>query len=140
MEAKGFKLSKWAKDLLNSPDFTSCEKGKIYEIVILPGKLFLDGERTTKNILAEGDKRGLSHGSELSTEVACLIRENCSDEQIKKMGLNWLVTMHELIKDSVGALFLLSTDWVRGASWLSARCGNPDRSWDYENGFVFLAV
>lgn len=139
LESKGFKLSKSAKDLLNSPDFTSCEKDKVYEVVILSGKLFSDRRRTTKNILAEGDCRGLIHGSVLPIEIACLIRENFSNEQFKKIDINWLTTMHEPIEDHYGGLHLFSMDRGDDGFWLSADYAILEGLWRSGDGYIFLS-
>ncbi|MBU1557732.1 hypothetical protein KKC45_02115 [Patescibacteria group bacterium] len=139
LESKGHELSTWAKDILSSSNFVSCEKGKVYNLTVLPGKLFSDEERKTKNIRVEADHRGLIHGENLPTEIGCLIRENFTNEEIKQMGLNWLVTMHEPVKDSDGDPFLLCTLWDGGWSWLGAGWGEPGIQWHREHGFVFLA-
>jgi len=97
---KGHKLSKRAEEVLLSPNFVSCEVGKVYNIVVLPGVLFSDENRTTKNIRDEGDRRGLPHGKNLPTEIGCFVRENFTNDEIKQLDLSWLVTMHEPVEDS----------------------------------------
>jgi hypothetical protein len=98
LEKKGVELSKWAKDVLNSPDFKPTN-GIISNIAVLKGILWNDSNRTTKNIRAEADKRNFTKPN---AEVACLIREMFSDEELEAMGLWWIVDMHEPIKDSDG--------------------------------------
>ncbi len=54
------------------------------------------------------------------------------------MGLWWIVTMHEPIKDSDGDPDLLGAngdDWGR---WLYACYGKPDRQWHRGFGFAFV--
>ena len=106
-----------------------------YEIAILKGMLFEDKNRITKNIRAEADKRKLTTPN---AEVACLIRENFSDEEIEAMGLVWVAVIHEPIKDSDGDLDLLGV--VRGddGSWLYTDYGNPGHVWDRGGGFAFV--
>lgn len=134
LESKGLFISNYAKQLLLSPDFKPTN-GVIYEIAILKGMLFENSERTTKNIRAEAEKRSLLKPN---IEIACLIRANFSDEELEAMGLYWIVTMHEPIKDSDVVPFLLSTYRIAYGSWLGAYCGLPDRKWDRDFGFAFV--
>ncbi len=139
VSSAGHELSDWAKSILLSPNFVPCEKDKVYHPVILPGKLFSGAERTTTNVRARGDSLGLNHGVGLPTELGILIRLNYTNEEIERMGLDWLVTMHEPVKDSDGDPVLLGTIRGGGKSWLNAIWGNPDLQWYREFGFVFLA-
>lgn len=134
LEKLGFRLSKWAKDVLNSPDFKSTN-GVAYEIAVLKGMLFEDKNRITKKIRAEAETRKLSTPN---AEVACLIRENFSDEEIEAMGLIWIVAMHEPIKDSDGGLYLLDAYRSVGGRWLSAYYDCPGDRWSRESGFAVV--
>jgi hypothetical protein len=133
LEGKGFRLSDYAKSVLRSPDFKPTS-GVTTEIAILKGALFEDDDRITKKIRAEASRRKLT---KLNAEAACLIRENFSDEEIKAMGLIWIVAMHEPIKDSDGDLDLLGAYRVDGSRWLGACYGYPDGRWARESGFAF---
>ncbi|MBU1160085.1 hypothetical protein KKD04_02810 [Patescibacteria group bacterium] len=132
LESKGFQVSKWAKDLLRSPDFKPTS-GVTTEIAVLKGILFSDNDRITKKIRAEAEKINLSKPN---AETACLIRERFSDKEIEEMGLYWIVTMHEPIKDSDGGPDLLSV--LRDDRWLDADYGHPDHRWDHVHGFAFV--
>ena len=134
LEKKGFRLSKYSKDLLYSPDFQSTT-GVTYDIAILKGMLFEDNKRITKNIRAEAERRNLTKPN---AEVACLIRENFSDEEIEAMGLIWIVTMHEPIKDSDGDLGLLRANRIVGGSWLGTCYDRPGHRWLRGFGFAFV--
>lgn len=97
---KGYRLSQYAKDKLESPGFKpTCSV--TYEIAVLKGTLFEDGDRTVKKIGADASKR---NWQKPGAEVACLIREKFSDEEIRQMGLVRIIVMHEPIKDQSGAL------------------------------------
>lgn len=133
LEDKGFRVGNYAKSVLRSDDFKPT-KGVTTEIAILKGMLFTDTDRITKKIRADADKRKLQKPN---AEVACLIREKFSDEEIKATGLVWVVAMHDPIKDSDGYLHLLLASRDVGGSWLNACYGNPDRGWDRRNGFAF---
>lgn len=135
LEKKGSRLSKWAKDVLISPDFKPT-RGVTYEIAVLKGMLFEDSDRVTKKIRADAERRNLTKPN---AEVACLIRENFSDEEIEAMGLWRIVAMHEPINDSDGDPDLLSAGRGGGGRWLSADYFGPDCGWDREFGFAFVA-
>ena len=133
LESKGLRISDYAKQLLLSPDFKPTN-GVVYEIAILKGMLFENSERITKNIRAEAEKRSLLKPN---AEVACLIRANFSDEELEAMGLYWIVTMHEPIKDSDDSPRLLSADRNDGGSWLGTRYDSPVSEWGRCGGFAF---
>lgn len=134
LEKKGFRLSKWAKDVLNSPDFKPTN-GIISDIAVLKGMLWNDSDRITKNIRAEAEKKNLAKPN---AEVACLIREMFSDEELEAMGLWWIVAMHEPIKDSDGAPDLLSARRDGDGQRLYTAYDGPDDGWDRGNGFAFV--
>lgn len=134
LEKLGFRLSDYAKSVLRSPKFKPT-KGVKYEIAILKGTLFEDNDRITKKIRVEADKRKLITPN---AEVACLIRENFSDEEIEAMGLTWIVAMHEPINDSDGDPGLLRANRGDGGCWLGACYDSPDRRWRREGGFAFV--
>jgi len=134
LEGKGFRVGDYAKKLLRSPDFKPTS-GVTYEIVILKGMIFEGSDRITKKIRAEADKRKLTKSN---TEVACLIRENFSDEDIEAMGLWWIVVMHEPIKDSDGDPFLLGVHRYGAGRWLHADYDAPDSRWNRDDGFAFV--
>ncbi len=134
LEGKGFRLSNYAKSVLRSPDFKPTS-GVTTEIAILKGMLFEDNDRITKKIRAEADKRKLTKPN---AEVACLIRENFSDEEIEAMGLWWIVAMHEPIKDSDGGPVLLGAGRFGDGRWLGAYYGGPGDGWNCEGGFAFV--
>lgn len=134
LEKEDFRLSKWAKDVLNSPDFKPTN-GIISKIAVLKDMLWNDSDRNTKNIRAEADKRNLTKPN---AEVACLIREMFSDKEIEAMGLWWIVAMHEPINDSVGGPFLLDADRDDGGHWLDTAYDRPGGEWFRGNGFAFV--
>ena len=133
LKEKGFRLSRWAEDVLNSRDFKPT-KGVTTEVEVLKGELFSDSERITRNIRADADKRKLATPN---AEVACLIREMFSDEEIEAMGLWCIVAMHEPIKDSGGGAYLLAARRGDNGPWLSTFYGKPDNEWDRDTGFAF---
>ena len=133
LEKLGFRLSDYAKSVLRSPDFKPTN-GVTYEVAILKGMLFEDDNRVTEKIRAEATGRKFEKPN---AELACLIRENFSDEDIEAMGLWWIIVMHEPIKDS-GGLRLLGASRFDFGRWLNACCVNPGFRWIRDNGFAFV--
>ena len=133
LEKKNFRLSQWATDVLKSKDFKPTT-GVVNEVAVLKGMLFENSNRTTKNIRAEADKRKLNKPN---AEVACLIRENFSNEEIEAMGLWYIVAMHDPIKDSVGDPCLLHAGRGGVGRWLNTCYGSPDDRWVRGSGFAF---
>jgi len=127
-------LSKYAKDVLRSKDFQPTT-GVVYEIAILKGMLFNDSDRITSKIRANAEGRGWAKPH---AEVACLIRKNFTNEEIEAMGLIWIITMHEPIKDSDGSPNLLSADRDDDGPGLDTYCDYPDYGWYRDDGFAFL--
>lgn len=134
LEAKGFKLSKWAKNVLNSSEFVPT-RGMIYEIAMLKGKLWNDKQRVAKSIRAEADNRKLIKPN---PEVGCLIREKFTNEAIEAMGLWWIAAMHEPIKDSGGDPVLLSVARRGDDPWLNTTFDYPGSQWGRDCGFAFV--
>jgi hypothetical protein len=134
LEKKGFRVGNYAKGLLLSPDFKPTS-GVTKEIAVLRGMLFEDGDRITKKIRAEANRRNLGKSN---AEVACLIREKFADKEIEAMGLWWIVVMHKSIKDPDGAPSLLSAGRNGGGRWLGAYFVEPDSGWSRASGFAFV--
>lgn len=133
LKSKGLRVGDYAKQVLRSPDFTPTT-GVTTQVVVLKGMLFGDDDRITRVIRAEANKRKLQKPS---AEIACLIREKFTDEEIEQMGLWGIVVMHELINYSNGDLYLLGADRVSDGRWLDAYSGRPDNRWDRGPGFAF---
>ncbi len=139
LESKGFRIGDYAKRVLRSPDFQPA-KGITTQVAVLKGTLFTDNDRITKNIRDRAYAGTFTQGRKLSDpnpEVACLIRENFSDEDLKVMGFWWLVAMHEPIKDSDGDPGLLDAYRNDDGCWLGAYCGSPGGRWSRLSGFAF---
>ena len=133
LEGGGFRIGDYAKSVLRSPDFKPTT-GVTTEIAVLKGALFTDDERITEKIRAEADRRTLLTPN---AELALLIREKFTDKEVEAMGLIWIVTMHDPIKDSVGGPFLLSVGRGGVGRWLNACRGRPASWWLRAYGFAF---
>lgn len=134
LETKCFRLGDWTKFILLSKDFKPTS-GILYRLVAIKGTAFEEFELTNKNIRARAKK---TKWQTPNAEVACLLRENFSDEELKAMGVWYLVAMHEPIDDSVGLPLLLNASRFGGASWLNASCAEPDDEWRGNGAFVFV--
>lgn len=133
LESKGFRVGNYAKQVLCSPSFKPTS-GVTTEVAVLKGILFEGNHRTTENIRAEGALRKLSNPN---AEIACLIREQFADKEIKAMGLTWIVTMHEPIEDFEGDPTLLDINCADGGRWFVSHHGRPDHAWYCGHGFAF---
>ena len=127
-------ISKWVKEILNSPDFNPTS-GVTTEIAVLKGELFSDRERTTDNIRSEADKRKLQTPN---AEVACLISEKFTNKEIEAMGLSYIVTMHKPVNDSDGGSNLLLTHRHDNESWMPPYYDCPGHEWSRDGGFAFV--
>lgn len=135
LESKSFRVGDYAKSVLRLKRFKPT-LGVTTEIAVLKGEIFSDNDRITKNIRKEAKNRKLSTPN---AEIACLIREKFSNEELEAMGLYWIVAMHEPIKDSVGdPKFLLSANRDDNGSWLCARYGGSGDGWERSDGFAFV--
>lgn len=133
LERRGWRIGDYARQVLRRAS-EAPTNGVTYNIVVRPGKSISDSDRITKKIRAAAEKSGWikSHW-----EVACLIRDTFTDEQLGQMGLWYIVTMHEPIKDSGGVPRLLSSHRDGGGRWLYASDGRPDDRWHGRGGFAF---
>ena len=135
-ETKEVTIGDYAKELLLSNHFKSAKKGTIHNIAVIKGEFFSDENRTTRRIRAEADRRKMKTPP---PEVACLIRDLFTNEEIKAIGLFWIVTMHEPIEESGGDSVLLGANRYATRPWLYGYGGRPGNGWDREVGFAFVS-
>lgn len=133
LERRRWQISNHARQVLRRAS-EAPTSSVTYNIVVRPGKSISDSDRITKKIRAVAEKYGWLKPH---WEVACLIRDAFTDEQLEQMGLWYIVTMHEPIKDSDGDPSLLSSDRDVGGRWLIADYGRPDDGWNDDGGFAF---
>lgn len=135
-EEAGHELSDWAKSVLESKDFVSTD-GVTYEIAILNGKIWSDTRhRTIRSI------RILAKDLNLITpnvEVACLIREKFSINDLEQMGICWIAIMHKPIADSVDEpdLLCVFTD-DNDEMFIGTICDYPHAQCPRGGGFAFV--
>ncbi|QQR78371.1 MAG: hypothetical protein IPJ68_04820 [Candidatus Moraniibacteriota bacterium] len=140
-ETGGMNFTKWARDILGKPDYNEkhrLEPGKQYTVALLFGKkeFDTDTERTTANLRARGE-RDYGKSNDLRGELALLIREAISDEQLERWGIYYVAVPHEPIIDSDGSPdFLASYRYVVGQQLL-AYCAYPGHYWHDDGAFAF---
>ncbi|MDP2944707.1 MAG: hypothetical protein Q8N57_04060 [bacterium] len=129
---KGFRVGDRVRNVLRSNDFKPTS-GIITEIAVLKGMLFEDNNRITENIRAEVEKRKFTTPN---AEIACLIREMFTDEELETMGLYWIVAMHEPINDSNGGPSLLRVSRNGDGRRLNTYYDEPGSRWGRGVGFA----
>jgi hypothetical protein len=137
----GVKPTKWARDVLTRPDYDAkhrLEPGKQYTVALLFGKKEFDTdvERTTANLRARGE-RDYGKSDDLRGELALLIREAISDEQLERWRIDYTAVLHEPIISSVGGPHVLGSGRRGGGPRLGTFWGNPANEWRGLGAFVF---
>lgn len=134
LEDRGWRIGDTARQVLRRA--TEAPTNSVtYNIVVCPSKKISNSDCITKKIRAAADKKGWLKPH---WEVACLIRDTFTDEQLEQMGLWYIVTMHEPIDDSACGPSLLGSRRGGGGRWLSAYYGRPDGYWGGNGGFAFV--
>lgn len=133
-ESKGIKIGDYARQILLK--IKPGKKGTASQIAVIKGESFSDDKRSTSKIWEEADKRNLSKPN---AEVACLIRDMFTDEEIKRMGLHWIIAMHKP-KDLSNGFCWLGTYRGDDDSWMNTGYFvGPYGRWESKNGFAFVA-
>ena len=138
LEHRGCRIGDSARNVLRCAS-KAPTNGVTYNIVVRPGKSISNSDRITKKIRAAADKKGWVKPH---WEVACLIRDTFTNEQLEKLGIGlWcIVTMHEHIKDSDGHQSLLESSRVIDSRELDACSSKSSGRWDRGDGFAFVVL
>lgn len=137
---RGFRISDDAHNVLCRVSEAPTD-GVIYNVIVRPGKKWNNKECITKNILAYAMEKGWKTPH---WEVACLIRDAFTDEQLEQMGLWYIATMHELVFNSNGDPDFLYSGRDGDGCWLGADSDliNYDlllnNGWRNDGGFAFV--
>ncbi len=131
-DAKGNRTDDYGKNVLRSKKFQTTPIGT-YEVAVLKASSF-SSDPTTKQVRAWGKGKKFS---DPNSDIACFIREQYSDDELKEMGLWWIVVMHEPI---FSGDFSNLIGVVRGGDgrWLDACGAGSDGRWGRNGGFAFL--
>ncbi|PCI89444.1 hypothetical protein COB18_03970 [Candidatus Kaiserbacteria bacterium] len=118
------------ESILLSPDFKPTN-GVTTVVEALEGSFFSEEERNTTEIRAEAQRQGWQQPN---AEVACLMCERLTPEDMKAIDLAWIIVMHEPIKSSDGTLNLLS---MGRSNLIHAYSGDYSFIWRKKCGFAF---
>lgn len=126
-------ISSWAESIILNPDFKKAcaKKGTQYNIAFVYGR-DVPTPRTTDAIRAHAASLGYETPS---PEVALLLRESLTDQDLKDMDVDYVVTMHTPITVSGGDPGLLR---VGLGGWLNSYWDSPGRRWSTRGAFGFL--
>lgn len=142
LENRGFHVGDSGKSVLRSRYFEPTN-GIMTEVVVLKSVLLKNqGPITTSKIRAEADKRGNSLRKLVkpNAEIACLIREEFTDEEIEAMGLLVIAAMHEPIRDSDGIPLILYASRRNGGYLFGAHYADPEDGWLDVTGAAFAVA
>lgn len=135
-DAKGQpnRVSDWGKNVLRRATDAPTE-ALTYKIAVRPGKKIKDSNRITRKIRKDAETRSWKTPH---WEVAPLIRDFFTDEELEQLGLWYIVAMHEPIEDSDGDPYMLYANRDSVGRWLGADCGGPGGFWGGVGGFAFV--
>jgi hypothetical protein len=131
LECCGLELTNAALLWLHSPEFTATS-GVTSRGIIIPGRFFPKGERTSKHF----DEKAQSLGFwEINAELSCLTRYKFSvPEELQVMGLEW-------IHSTEGGYFRSQSllNMIRGPDGqrFPERARESDFQWEEEDGLVY---
>lgn len=137
LEKNKYRINSYAKDLILSDEFAAAraEKGTEYEIAVVPGKDMYENSATTASIKEKAATKGWT----LPTpEIALLMREALSDEEIEALGVWYVATLHDPTKDAVGDPSVLCSDRLVGGRGVDACWDRPGGRWDTRGAFAFV--
>lgn len=129
LEKGGYKVSEYAQDIILSKEFNAsrAKKGAELNIAIVPHREIFDSYETTQKIRDWGAEKGYVAPT---PEVALLVREAFSNEEIEALGFWYIVTLHDPITDRDGGPRVLRARRHGGGRWLGACWDRPDGRWD----------
>lgn len=132
---RNYKVSKWAKEIILSPEFDKqrLKKGEEQTITFVKHSE-VGNSPTTEGIQLYAKAKG--YGTP-SPELALLIREQVSDEEMEAMGLWYIVSLHDPIKDSGGGPGVLLAYRGDDGRWVGTYWDDPDDRWNAVGASAF---
>lgn len=109
--------------------------GVVYHIVVCPCRKMFDFDRLTRKIRAAAEEKGWQKPH---WEVACLICDMFTKQQLEQMRLRSITAMHEAIEVFDNSQRLLCLYGEGSCSGLSSVYGKPDGEWHSESGCAFV--
>jgi len=133
IKQRKFILTTPTRSVFDSKSFTLSLSSEV-KIVILKSNIFSYKDRTIKNAILEGKKRGFKVPS---ADVAVMLRAMLTNKDLTALDLRWgLVVMHKRIKDSWGRMTFLHVTTYEHGQYISTLPDIPNKSWS-SDGFVF---
>lgn len=136
LEKNEYKISLYAKDIMNSPEWERerMKQGEEVIVQLVTHKDYGKSLATTQDI----KDYALANGMSLPKgELALLIREAVSDKQMEDMRIWYIASLHDPIRDSGGGPFVLRAGRDGGGRWVSTYWGDPSVRWGGEGAFAF---
>ncbi len=135
LENKGYSVDGYAKKLLKLPEFKPTNN-MTAEIIVIRSEMFTGAERTTENI------RAFAKANNYITpnpEVACLMRERFTDEEMRVMGCPTIAVMHDFVDDPHMSTKFLYLDSRNGHVKFGDAWFWPGSVWSDNTSFAFVA-
>jgi hypothetical protein len=134
LKDKGRRVDAYAEKILGSTQFKPTT-GVLYQVALFKGIVFTQQSRNIKYVRDCGESEKCVAPN---PELACLIREKFTDEQIiHSFRLCRIVVLHEPIKNS-GDSCLLTVNTDGDGSWLDAYTSDPGASLPRGYGFALI--
>ncbi len=141
LEALKYRVSDYAKSVLRNPEYHKhrLEPGMEYTIALVRGtEIRKDRDRTTAKLRELGARDyGKDVHDRTKAELACLLREAVSDEQLEKWGIWYIAILHDPIADLDGGPRVLSVRRRDEGRWLDASWDEPGSKWGDDGAFGF---
>lgn len=140
LEAAGYRVGDYAKSCFKSTRADGYDKNhrlgaREYKLALIPGKeIARDSDRTTAALRKLGDKYG--YGKPRGGHIP-RIREAVSDKQMEEMGIWYIASLHDPIKDSGGDPGVLIARRDDDGRWVDACWVGPGGRWDDDGAFAF---
>jgi len=134
LEGKGFRVGEYTRHVLLSKDFV-VTTGVVTEVAVLICPKLSGTDRNIYNVLDNATRQMLIKPN---AELACLMREKFTDNDIKAMGISYIVVMHEPINDVSGDPTFLALNCYGSGNWLAGSESRPGNVWDHHGGFAFV--
>lgn len=132
-----YNISKWAEQIIGSPDFDAARLPKGTELNIE----FVKVADLGKTYATAQELRDYAKGKGWrvpSPEVSLLIRESVSDEEMEKMDIWYIAGLHDPIKDAGGSPGVLYARRNGDGRWVYANWGKPESYWSAGGSFAFV--
>lgn len=137
LEKNEYRIGSYAKELILSDEFAAArgKKGTEYEIAIVPGKELYESYDTTASIKEKAAAKGWTIPT---PEIALLVREALSDDEMKELGVWYVAALHDPIAGSGGDPGVLGAYRGGGGRWVGADWGYPLDEWDTAGAFALV--